>query len=338
MSVYQRVNGKWYCKFTIRGITKHLLCAGATTEKEALKIENAFKYKLQQQINGVIPKDQKNVYFSRLKELYIKHAKINHKKYKNQIYSLNCLEKYFSNSKPVNNIKPENIQNFIKHLRQERHLKNSSINRYLEILSKMFNLAIDNGDLSENPLKKVDNLKEDNHIIRFLKDDEETRLYASIDIIAPYLRPIVTTALQTGMRRGEIFNMKWGNIDFATRNIYLLDTKSGKSREIPISDKLYSVLQSIPRVSEYVFVNPSTNKPYVDIKRAFNQVKKQARIENFRFHDLRHTFATRMVMAGVDLFTLMEILGHTNVTTTMRYAHVIPGKKMEAIQKLASYS
>ena len=341
MTVKKHDNGKWYCKFTIRGVTKHLLCAGATTEKGALEIENAFKYKLQQQMNGVIPKNQKNVYFNRLKELYIKHAKTNHKKYKNQIYYLNGLEKYFNNGKPVNTIKPEHILKYIEYLRnsgKRGKRKNSSINRFLEILSKMFNLAINNGELTENPLKKVPKLKEDNHKIRFLTDDEETRLYASIDLKAPYLSPIVTTALQTGMRRGEIFGMKWDNIDFNNCIVYVLDTKSGKSREIPISDKLYKVLQSIPRTSKYVFINPQTNQPYVDIKKSFNLVKEHAVIENFCFHDLRHTFATRMVIAGVDLFTLMEILGHTNVTTTMRYAHVIPGRKMEAIKKLATYN
>ena len=340
MTVKKHNNGKWYCRFSIRGERKHLLCAGATTEKEALEIENAFKYKLQQQKNGVIPKEHKNVYFSRLKELYIKHAKTSHKKYKNQIYYLNSMERYFNNGKPVNTIKPEDIQKYIEHLRQNgKHgkRKNSSINRFLEILSKMYNLAIDNGELTENPLRKVSKLKEDNHKIRFLTDDEETRLYASIDLKAPYLRPIVTTALQTGMRRGEIFGMKWDNIDLNNSIIYVLDTKSGKSREIPISEKLHKVLQSIPRTSVYVFTNPQTNQPYVDIKKSFNLVKEHAGIENFCFHDLRHTFATRMVMAGVDLFTLMEILGHTNVTTTMRYAHVIPGRKMEAIKKLANY-
>ena len=342
MTVERHENGKWYCRFQSGvGIRPHRLCRGATTRKEAEAFENALKYKIEQQKNGVIPKDQKNVYFNRLIELYKKHAKTNHKKYKNQIYYLNGLEKYFNNGKPVNTIKPEDILKYIEYLRnsgKRGKRKNSSINRFLEILSKMFNLAIDNGELTDNPLRKVPKLKEDNHKIRFLTDEEENRLYAIIDLKAPYLRPIVTTALQTGMRRGEIFGMKWDNIDLNNRNIYVLDTKSGKSREIPISDKLYKILQSIPRISEYVFINPKTNQPYVDIKKSFNLVREHAEIKNFCFHDLRHTFATRMVMAGVDLFTLMEILGHTNVTTTMRYAHVIPGRKMEAINKLGNYN
>lgn len=340
MSVSKR-NGKWYCRFSIRGDRKHFLCAGATTEKEALEIENAFKYKLQQQQNGVIPKDQKNVYFNRLVKLYEKHAKTNHKRYKNQTYYLNNMKEYFNNGKPVNTIKPEDIQNFIVHLRnsgKRGKRKNSSINRFLEILSKMFNLAIDNGELTENPLKKIQPLKEDNHKIRFLTVEEEARLYASIDLKTPYLRPIVTTALQTGMRRGEIFGMKWDNIDLNNRVIHVLDTKSGDSRPIPISDVLYETLKSMPRTSEYVFTNPKTNQPYVDIKKSFNLVREHAGIENFCFHDLRHTFATRMVMAGVDFLTLMELLGHKNIKTTMRYAHVIPSRKIDAIKKLANWN
>jgi integrase len=343
MTVKKHKNEKWYCKFTIRGVTKHLLCAGATTEKEALEIENAFKYKLQQQLNGIVPKDQKNVYFNRLKELYIKHAKTNHKKYRNQVYYLNSLEKYFNNGKPVNSIKPEDIQKYIEYLRnsgKRGKRKNSSINRFLEILSKMYNLAIDNGELTENPLMKVPKLKEDNHRIRFLNDDnnEEKRLFNSININAPYLKTLVITALQTGMRKGEILNMQWCNIDFNNRIIHILDTKSGDSREIPISDILYDVLKSIPKVSEYVFINPLTDLPYTDFKKSWHKVLNAAKIEGFCFHDLRHTFATRMVIAGVDFLTLMEILGHKDIKTTMRYAHVVPGRKMEAIKKLATYN
>ncbi len=337
MTVKPHSNGKWYSRFMIRGVSKHLLCAGATNKKEAEEIENAFKYKLQQQQNGVIPKDQKNVSLKRLRELYTSHAKTNHKKYRNQIYYLNALEAYFDNGKPVNNITPENIQKYIEYLRNKRNLKNSSINRHLEILSKMYNLAIDNNELTENPLRKVQKLKEDNHRIRFLTSDEERRLFESVELNAPFLKPIITTALQTGMRKGELLNLQWCNVDFINRLIHLLDTKTNKSREIPISDELYGVLLCLPMPTQYVFTNPETNLPYVDIKKSWHKVLNHAQIKNFRFHDLRHTFATRLVMAGVDFLTIMEILGHTSLQTTMRYSHVVPGRKMEAIKKLSMY-
>ena len=276
MTVKKHDNGKWYCKFAVRGVRKHLLCAGATCEKEAKEMENAFKYKLQQQLNGVIPKEMKNVYFKRIKVLYTNHAKNNHKKFKNQIYYLNSLEKYFDNGKPVNNIKPKDIENFKSYLKNEKKLKNSSINRYLEILSKMFNLAIDNGELIENPVSKAGMLKEDNISIRFLTAEEEKRLFHSIDRIAPYLSPIVTMALQTGMRRGEILNLKWHNIKDGY--IELLETKSNRKRYIPISCILKDVLDSIPKNSEYVFLNSKTGKPYTDFKKSWHKILDDAKI------------------------------------------------------------
>ncbi len=334
MSVKKQSNGKWYCRFTIRGERKHLLCIGATNKAEAEDLEAQYKYRLMQQQNGVMPRDTKNIYFKRLKDLYTKHAKNNHKKFKNQKYYLNSLEKYFGNSKPVNKIKPVDIEAFKTYLKTQ-NLKNSSINRYLEILSKMFNLAIDNKELTENPVSKAGMLREDNIDPRFLSADEERRLYKSIDKFAPYLRPIVTIALQTGMRRGEILNLKW--TDIKDGYIQLLETKSGNSRNIPTSTTLLNALKFIPKVSEYVFINPKTNKPYTDIKKSWHKVLNKANIENFRFHDLRHTVATRMVEKGIDLLVVKDILGHTMIETTMRYAHPVPERVQAAIEVLNDY-
>lgn len=118
----------------------------------------------------------------------------------------------------------------------------------------------------------------------------------------------------------------------------LLETKSGKSRKIPISDKLMKVFEKLPKVSEYVFVNPETNKPYKDIKKSWKKALKEAHIENFRFHDLRHTVATRLAESNIDLVVVKEILGHADIQTTMRYAHAVPKRKQDAISVLNSYS
>lgn len=337
MKVKEEKSGKWYCRFYLAdGRDIHRLLRGATNIKQAKTLANQLQFDLEMEVRGQKPKELKNVYIKRLVELYTIHAKNNHKNFRSQPYYLRSLEKYFGNSKPANKIKPEDIEKYKTYLKETKQLKNSSINRYLEILSKMFNLAIANGELKENPVKGA-TLKEDNHRIRFLEEDEERRMFESIDVVAPYLRPIVIVALQTGMRRGEIFGMKWCNVDFNNRLIHVLNTKTGNSREIPISEKLYGLLISLPKESEYVFTNPKTNKPYVDIKKSWEKVMEDSNIKSFRFHDLRHTFATRMVMAGVDFLTLMELLGHTNITTTMRYSHVMAGRKMEAIEKLAAY-
>ena len=221
-------------------------------------------------------------------------------------------------------------------------------------MSKIFSIGVDNEIISNNPLRKVTKLREDNHKIRFLTIEEEKRLFSEIEreyevidkytrkkkIIQPYLylKPIIITALLTGMRRGEIFNLKWSNIDFEYGFIELLDTKSGKARKIPLSETIENLLKNIEKTSEYVFVNPETNQPYVDLKHSFTSLIKNAKIENFRFHDLRHTVATRLVEKGIDLLVVKEILGHSNIETTMRYAHPVPKRKREAIDVLNSYS
>ncbi len=147
------------------------------------------------------------------------------------------------------------------------------------------------------------------------------------------------------MRRGEIFNLKWKDIDFDYGFIEVLETKSGKSRRIPISETLMEVFNELPmevfnelpKDSEYVFINKQTGEPYTDIHKSFTTALEIAKIENFRFHDLRHTVATRMVEKGIPLPVVQEIMGHAKISTIMRYTHVVPKQKLEAISVLDSY-
>ena len=334
MTISKR-NGKYYCRFQLNGERHHKLCAGATTLKEAEKMENAFKYKLQQIQNGVIPKEERNLPLYKLKQIYLAYSETNNRNFKNNIYYINIIMDYFGENAPAQKLLLQKIESFKEWLKIERKLKNSNINRYLEILSKMFNLGIDNGLISQNPVSKAKKLLEDNHKVRFLTKDEEDRLYKALP---EFLKSIVTTALQTGMRKGEILNLKWSNIDFEYGFIELLKTKSGKARKIPISDKLKQVLNKQDKNNQYVFMNPETGLPYVDIKKSFNKAMEKAGIKNFRFHDLRHTVATRLVEKGIDLLVVMDILGHSKIETTMRYLHPIPKRKSDAISVLNSYN
>jgi integrase len=284
---------------------------------------------------------------------YTKYSKNNKRSYVHDVYTLEVMEDFFGANAVVQQITPKRIEDFKEHLKTARNLKNSTINRYLEILSKMYNLGIDNGLVSVNPLSKTPKLREDNHKIRFLTIDEEKRLFSEIEkeyevldrytrrkkIVQPhlFLKSIVITALHTGMRRGEILNLKWGQVDFEYNFIELLDTKSGKARKIPISPTLNDTFKSIEQTSEYVFINPQTKEPYQDIKKSFNKVVGSAKIANFRFHDLRHTVATRLVESGIDLLVVQEILGHSKIETTMRYAHPVPKRKLEAINVFDTY-
>ena len=327
-------NNKYYCRFQINGERHHYLCSGASSVPEALKIERAYMYKVMQQQSGVIPKEEKRIKLSVILDLFESYSKLNKKSYKSDSHMLTIIRAYFKDIM-VQDITANTLEDFKDYLINERELKNSTVNRYNALLSKAFNLGVANKLINDNPTRYVGKLKEKNYKIRFLTKDEEKRLF---EALPEYLKPMVVCALQTGMRRGEIFNLKWSNIDFDYGFIELLETKSGKSRKIPISNTLMEVLGNIKRTSEYVFVNPETNKPYNDIKKAWGSALKRAGIENFRFHDLRHTVATRLAESNVDLVVVKEILGHADIQTTMRYAHAVPKRKIEAISVLDLYN
>ena len=153
--------------------------------------------------------------------------------------------------------------------------------------------------------------KENNHRLRFLTEAEiEALLKADA---SPHLKPIVETALLTGMRREELLSLKWEQI----RNgfIYLTETKSGKARQIPINDRLAEVFKEVRRgnqlKSPYVFCD-SQGRRFFEVKRSFASACRRAGIEAFRFHDLRHTFASQLVMKGASLKAVQELLGHAD--------------------------
>lgn len=167
---------------------------------------------------------------------------------------------------------------------------------------------------------------------RYLSEEEIEQLLNSCD---NHIRPIIITAIHTGMRRGEILRLKWEHIDLKNDIIHVYETKSGENRDIPITNTLKETLLKIKSdsCSEYVFTKINDKKmPLKDIKTIFSTALIKAGITNFRFHDLRHTFASHLVMNGVDLKTTQEFLGHKDFTMTLRYSHLSPQHKRDAIK------
>ena len=176
-------------------------------------------------------------------------------------------------------------------------------------------------------------LPENNRRLRFLAIEECQTL---INCCPPHLKPIVQVALHTGMRKSEILNLRWEQVDLVHRFVLLDMTKNGERREIPIDTTLWNMLNEMPHSieSNYVFTGLKTGVPYKSVKKSFCAALKKAGISNFRFHDLRHTFASHLVMAGVDLTSVKELLGHTSLTMTLRYAHLAPSHKVKALDVL----
>ncbi len=211
---------------------------------------------------------------------------------------------------------------------------NATANRHLATLKHMFTKAVEWELTDDEVLKKVRRAKllpENNRRLRYLAQEECQKL---IDLCSPHLKPIVIIALNTGMRRGEILSLEWEkHVDLRHGYILLDVTKNGERREIPINQMLRGVLQGITRRidSPYVFTDKQGNR-FKDVKKSFHTALRKAGIKDFRFHDLRHTFASHLVMNGVDITTVRELLGHKTLTMTLRYAHPAPSHKLKAVE------
>jgi integrase len=149
----------------------------------------------------------------------------------------------------------------------------------------------------------------------------------------------VVFALATGCRKGEILSLKWEHVDLKHGFILLDKTKNGERREVPINNTLRAVLQGLIRRVDipYVFYDKANGQPYGDVKKSWYTACKRAKIVDFRFHDLRHTFASQMIMAGVDITTVSRLLGHKSLKMTLRYSHLSPAHNIDAVKKMDAF-
>jgi integrase len=213
-------------------------------------------------------------------------------------------------------------------------LNSATINRQLNVLKGLFRCAIDWGKFKgENPVRKVKTFKENNARLRYLESEELVTLLSNCH---DHLKAAVIVAVYTGMRRSEILGLKWKDCDFKRNIIYLWITKNGEKREVPMSEAVKKALINVSKnpESEFIFCN-KVGAQIKDIKKSFFTAVQKSGIKDFHFHDLRHTFASYMVMNGTDLNTVRELLGHKSLTMTLRYAHLSPNHKTQAMDSLS---
>jgi len=218
-----------------------------------------------------------------------------------------------------------------------------TINFEIGVLKTAFNLAIKWGYLKENPTTGVAKLKvKDSKAPRFLSEKECKRL---LDNSPDYLKNIFFTFLHTGMRKAELENLEWSDVDLKRRKIKIRrkdfwQPKTGE-REIPISSGLLEVLKDLKKKndksikSNFVFPDADGGKIKVKLREQLIRIAEKAGIENLtQIHALRHTFASHLVMKGVDLPTVQRLMGHSDIQTTMIYAHLAPDHLADAVDKL----
>jgi integrase len=218
----------------------------------------------------------------------------------------------------------------------------ATMNRYKSALSRTLQLAVIDGTLKSNVARLVTARREQNERVRWLSDDEESRLRTAIEKLCPAQIAAFTVAIHTGMRKSEQFSLTWDEIDFDRKRIFLSQTKNGSDREVPMNKMVIAVLTDLraSRDADDVHVfhaNRCGDRQLKNPRKWFDAVLTEAKIENFHWHDLRHTFCSRLAMAGVDLRTVMELAGHKSITVATRYAHLAPEHNQEAIERLVGF-
>jgi integrase len=203
-----------------------------------------------------------------------------------------------------------------------------TINRELAMFRAMCNHATERGLIDRSPMQGVRLLKEHSARLRFLSLDEWHMVIEAADVT---LKPLILVALHTGLRHLELRGLRWQDIDFSTGLLHVVRGKGGTSRNVPLNVTVTTVLKQMPRrLDGYVF-------PRTDPSVRFRALCQRLGLTDVTLHTLRHTFASHLVMQGVDLVTVQQLLGHSTVQMTMRYSHLSPDHKRAAITRLDTY-
>lgn len=242
-------------------------------------------------------------------------------------------------SRAVESIKKNDIVGWLAEQAEARDWAASSRNRWQATFSLIFRVGIDNEKIERNPAARIRRKTEGGGRVRFLSDEEEVRLLAAIGRRFKRFLPHFLLSVHTGMRMSEQYGLHWSQVDFERRQIHLPKTKNGDPRTIPLNSVALAALKELHgkgKMMKSVPVFPSTrsSESLQGSRGWFPSVLEEAKIDGYSWHCNRHTFASRLVMAGVDLRTVAELLGHRTLQMVMRYSHLAPEHQASAVDRL----
>jgi len=330
MGVFKRIrksedgskNAYWYIRYSVNGKEKweSIGRVGLVTKTVAQTVLEQRKREVRlgrfDIVNAKIPtlNEFKDEYITYVRDVKRKSS------WKRDKELLVPLCKIFGNKK-LSEITAKDLEDF--KLIRLKEVKPATVNRSLSVLRHLLNIAKRwKKYFGDNPVTLVGMLEENNQIENILTVEQEEKLINSAIL---YLKSIIITALNTGMRKAEILNLKWSDVNLVNNIITITQTnsKSKKARKVFINSKLKKLMLELKLKSgghEYVFLNDKGNHVR-EIKNGFNAACRRAGINGLRFHDLRHTAATRMIEYGAGILAVNKILGHSDIKTTMRYTH-----------------
>jgi integrase len=330
--------GIWYYRFQIRGTRYTRAVPEARTKWQAEQAEAKAKDDV---FNNRYASEPSNITVKEFVEkVFLPWSREEKRSWRNDV----------SRSKPIlaffRNRKMREVTNLmVRAYRKERLASHNgrggvrapaSVDREIQLLSRIFSLAIERGLVSVNPCAGIKLCNVGNIVVKYLTAEDEERLRPFLTGRRKHLLDILTIDLHTGMRRTELLSLHRRQVDFIRGEIVLTKTKSGKPRSIPIHPNIRPLLERLYRDAGpggYLFENPLTGKPITDIKNAWRSALKAAGLPHIPFHCAgRHTFGTRAAAGGASPTDIMEIMGHASVTTTMRYVHATSQGKRRTVE------
>lgn len=296
---------------------------------KALAQHEYFRRKTEVRREGFCPR-QKDSYrptlFRDAARDYLTWSKAEKRSWKTDELWLKRLTMHFG-GKTLDQITSEEVERFKGELASLR--AKATVNRHLECLKHLFNRAIRDGRARVNPVRAVPLFKLNNERVRYLSPEEEKTLFAIIP--EPYYT-FCLVAMHTGLRRSELLNLRRQDVDFRAGVITVQLSKHGQARRLPMNSVVRNALKSLPVRLDQLLLFPNCR----NVSQRFKALTRKAGIDDLHLHDLRHTFASRLAMAGVQLLTIKELMGHRSVEMALRYSHLSPDHKLEAVERLTS--
>jgi integrase len=329
--IFERPKGSnvWWCRYNDANGNERREKVGTKSAAKALYQKRKVAIRSGEKLPELI-KARAYSFAEMVKEAVL-WSKANKASWKDDEERLAPLEATFG-ARAANDIEASEFEVFLDELQDERELTGATINRYRAALQMAYREARRRGRVKNNPARDIAPRANSRNVIRFLSDEEERRLVASI--FRPEFKVELYFALLTGARRGEQYAVRWEDIDLPNRTITLNKTKNGDPRQIELHKNLVAMLEMVTHdPSGFLFRQGRVHGNYR--LTWFEDACKRANVLNFRWHDLRHTFASRLVMAGNDIARVQRAMGHKTISMTMRYAHLRQDHVREAIDTLA---
>ena len=296
-----------------------------------LAVEFALKAESDMQMQQYYGGRSNRLLFSELVESYMLNE-YKGSRPKEQASKLNFWVNVF-NSKYVLEISTTDIRRGLDSL--PSGLANATINRYKAVISVVLGYACNHFDLPANPAKGITSLPENNARIRFLSNEERSRLFKACKASKwDKLYLLVLMAVTTGARKGELTSLSWNDIDFVRQTAFVKTSKNGEPKVLPLTDSVIKELVKYKEDKGLIFASLiKPDKPYCFTKPWYKALK-EADIEDFRFHDLRHSCASYLAMNGASLLEIADVLGHKQISVTHRYAHLCIDHKQKLINNV----